>query len=371
VPHVGVYGVLLMLVGKDMHAHDSHKSYRPLTTLSFRLDWHLLGERHSAAWSHGMNVVLHGVTSAAFTVFVRTLFQGGSGGDGGGGSAGSSHSDVTDGGATVIAVAAGLLFALHPVHTESVVGVVSRADILCTLFFLVGMALYRSFVRLGDAARGGCTTRRCVVLVGFVAAFYASTLSKELGFGLIAVCGLWELVRAPLPLLPLVGREAVLGAIALPYLVVRMLVSRDSDSLSLSSSTLESSGLIRKAENPFAFLSGAARVLSLNMLQAKYAQLLLFPRYLSAEYSFNCIPAVESLHDARNLCSVAVDAALLCGVWQIVRRPNSAAALATMIMVVTFLPASNIFFRIGACQRVRVRARVCARIASWRRVEWS
>lgn len=53
--------------------------------------------------------------------------------------------------------------------------------------------------------------------------------------------------------------------------------------------TLDSSGLIRKAENPFSLLPRFSKswFLSLAYLHFRYAWLLAFPRTLCAEYSFN------------------------------------------------------------------------------------
>ena len=61
-----------------------------------------------------------------------------------------------------------------------------------------------------------------------------------------------------------------------------------------SSSTLDTSLLIRKSENPFKFLEGRSFVLSLMYLHARYARLLVFPSKLCCEYSFNCIPSVSA-----------------------------------------------------------------------------
>ena len=41
---------------------------------------------------------------------------------------------------------AGLLFALHPIHTEAVVNVVGRAELLSAMFFLLAFASYRDCV---------------------------------------------------------------------------------------------------------------------------------------------------------------------------------------------------------------------------------
>ncbi|CAH1993199.1 unnamed protein product [Acanthoscelides obtectus] len=40
------------------------------------------------------------------------------------------------------AALAGLLFAVHPVHTEAVTGIVGRADVLACIFFLLSLLAY-------------------------------------------------------------------------------------------------------------------------------------------------------------------------------------------------------------------------------------
>lgn len=45
------------------------------------------------------------------------------------------------------------VFALHPVHVESVAWAVERRDVLCGLFFIAGLAAWASYVRLPTTAR--------------------------------------------------------------------------------------------------------------------------------------------------------------------------------------------------------------------------
>lgn len=70
-----------------------------------------------------------------------------------------------------------LLFAAHPIHCEAVAGLVGRADLLCTLFFLSGLEAYLK-------------SYRPAVTVGWsVAAF----LAKEYGIMLLPLCFLYDL----------------------------------------------------------------------------------------------------------------------------------------------------------------------------------
>jgi hypothetical protein len=62
-----------------------------------------------------------------------------------------------------------------------------------------------------------------------------------------------------------------------------------------------------QVENPIPFAqSFSTRLLSTGYLHARYFGLLLFPRHLSADWSFSCIPLVEQLSDIRNAATAAL-----------------------------------------------------------------
>eukprot|EP00602_Paraphysomonas_sp_CaronLab_P007303 CAMPEP_0185035494 /NCGR_PEP_ID=MMETSP1103-20130426/26972_1 /TAXON_ID=36769 /ORGANISM="Paraphysomonas bandaiensis, Strain Caron Lab Isolate" /LENGTH=963 /DNA_ID=CAMNT_0027572601 /DNA_START=413 /DNA_END=3304 /DNA_ORIENTATION=- len=128
---------------------------------------------------------------------------------------------------------------------------------------------------------------------------------------------------------------------------------------STASFYLDESQLIRKAENPFAFLDREEKVLSLLYLHFRYFFLLLWPIELSAEYAFDCIPKVSDWHDNGNYRvynACAMYAFLFAvGVWgfyRMVYRPPSrvrseAVLISLMFLVVPFIPASGVFLRLG------------------------
>lgn len=78
----------------------SHKSYRPLTVLTFRLNY-LLTELSPASY-HLFNVVLHVAVCVLFLRFCRLLMD------------------------RTTSLVATLLFAVHPIHTEAVSTETSR-----------------------------------------------------------------------------------------------------------------------------------------------------------------------------------------------------------------------------------------------------
>ncbi len=99
--------------GKRISDKTSHKSYRPLTVLTFRWNYWLAGGLEPFGF-HLTNVVLHGIVSVLYLEVCHCLIS----------------SDWTSGieagqrkqrrGITKWTLLAGMLFAVHPIHAESV-----------------------------------------------------------------------------------------------------------------------------------------------------------------------------------------------------------------------------------------------------------
>ncbi|XP_010768079.1 transmembrane and TPR repeat-containing protein 3-like, partial [Notothenia coriiceps] len=79
--------------GTPMSEERSHKSYRPLTVLTFRVNY--LFSELSAASYHFLNVVLHAVVCVLFLRVCRLFLD------------------------NTSSLVAALLFAVHPIHTEA------------------------------------------------------------------------------------------------------------------------------------------------------------------------------------------------------------------------------------------------------------
>ena len=99
----------------DYHG-GSDNLYRPLGSLSFALGWLIWGE---ADWpNHVVNLLLHGLNAALVVTLARRL-------------------KLT----AFAALAAGALFAVHPVHVEAVVGLVGRFELGCAAGTLGALVL--------------------------------------------------------------------------------------------------------------------------------------------------------------------------------------------------------------------------------------
>ena len=81
--------------GTPMHIEGSHKSYRPLTVATFRLNY-MLHELQPLGY-HLVNILLHSAVCYLYVLLCGVVF-----------------SEVWP------ALIAGLLFAVHPIHTEAV-----------------------------------------------------------------------------------------------------------------------------------------------------------------------------------------------------------------------------------------------------------
>lgn len=142
----------------------SHKSYRPLCTLSFRLNY-ALGALDPWGY-HLVNVVLHCVTTALFSSLSSLLL-----------------------GSGCWSLLAGLLFAAHPIHTEAVAGIVGRADVGAALFFLLAL---RCYICHCTPRTSGAHGRSWTWFLGTLACASFSMLWKEQGVTVLAVAAMYD-----------------------------------------------------------------------------------------------------------------------------------------------------------------------------------
>ena len=180
------------------------------------------------------------------------------------------------------ALAAALLFAVHPIHVEAVASVVGRAEVLATLFAVAAALLYRAHGR-ADPSPG---KSRSVLTVGVLAAVLLALASKESAFatpGLLLLMD-WAGAREEgVPAATRFRRHAGLWGttvlLTAAWLVLRARIL---------------GGLA--GDYPAPGLGGTTawqRVLIMLPLVPEYVRLLLFPARLSADYSPNFCPRLR------------------------------------------------------------------------------
>jgi hypothetical protein len=267
------------------------KMYRPLTIATYVLDWRVGGP----LWFHAVNLLWHAGATVAVTVLARRW-------------AGAAA-----------ALAAGLVFAVHPVHVEAIANVVGRAELMATVG--VCLAVYAALVR-------GSVTWSVLALVG-------GLLSKEnaaVAPGLIVwgwMVGLTRPTRSKL--LAFVVSWVVVGV---AYAALRGAV------LSPYERFVNVAPVFVGAGQTAVRLTGVAAL-------ADVARLLVFPLTLRVDYSPAERTIVASPIDPRfalGLLCVGVWAALLIVAW---RRGRRLEAFGLGWIGIAFLPVANILFPTG------------------------
>lgn len=132
--------------------------------------------------------------------------------------------------ADVVALFMGaVLFAVHPVHTEAVAGVVGRAEVLCALWYVLALLVVSS---------SSATQRKCgrlaMLSMLFVLASLA-VLSKEVGVMVLPMCWSVEAVKAVfsrrcgligVALWPCLGRLLKFRSISLVVMTIVLMLAR-------------------------------------------------------------------------------------------------------------------------------------------------
>lgn len=285
--------------------------YRPLTTLSYLVNYSVLGEGANPAGYHAVNCALHAVNASLVFLLGLELF-----------------------GVAAPALAMAAIWAVHPALTESVTNIVGRADLLAAFGVLAALLCFAR-------ARAVTGSRRVWWWAGCAAASAIGVFSKESAIIVLGAIPLFDLSFAK----PQSRRTRLIGfgAAALPcalFLMARQAVLSHSPGMH-----------IPFTDNPIigaGFWQG--RLTALAVL-AREVLLLIFPWRLSADYSYNAIPLVNGF-DRQAMAG----AAILLGAAELVqlayRRDRKVLFLA-LLGLGAWLPTSNLLFPIGTIMAER------------------
>jgi len=161
------------------------------------------------------------------------------------------------------ALAGSLLFAVHPVHTDAVVSIVGRAEVLAAIAVLGCLLLHVRGYRPWP--------------VGFVAAaplLLLGLMSKESAFALVFLVALYDFFLAP----PRSLRER-----ALPYVAY---AAATAAWLALVLPSLRTLDPVVFADNPLAYVTPWQRVAVASALLCRYLTLTVAPFSLKPDWSF-------------------------------------------------------------------------------------
>lgn len=266
--------------------------YRPLMTLSYLICYQLFGLVPFGY--HLVNLLFHaGVALLVFRVSTQ-LF-----------------------GHRTLAFAAAALFALHPIHTESVAWVAGVTDLQLAFFYLLTFSL---FLDGGPNAPPGGWRSRMTTAGSFILALF----SKEPAVTLPLLATVYEhayrVDRTSTTFRQKLGRYGILWGLALGYLLFRIWLLGSVAPV-----------MRRVAVSwPEAILSGLALV-------AEYVWKLLWPLELCAHYVFR---KSDSLADPRVLAGLGV-VVLLAALLAALGRRHRLATFALLWFLVTLAPVLN------------------------------
>jgi protein O-mannosyl-transferase len=281
--------------------HAVTKVFRPVTFAVFALEWRIGGGRPFIF--HLGNLFLHiAVTLLLFALLqalLRTLANG-----------------------AIVAFAAALLFAVHPIHTEAVTSIVGCAELLAAAFLFAAWIFH-----LKD--------REIPSLI----CFGLAVLSKEsaIVFLPLALLGDYTLGRWKPPL-----RYVRIAVLSVLYLGI--LWKLDGGHFGPAE--------IQPLDNPLASLPVHWRVLDAIRVAWKYVALQLYPATLSCDYSFNEIPMYL---DWRHTLPAALAAGMVLAGWvRALWKRQFVYALAGTMYFAGFAVTANIFAPIGTVMAERL-----------------
>ncbi|KAH8282742.1 hypothetical protein KR054_009461, partial [Drosophila jambulina] len=271
--------------GTPLSDTGSHGSWRPLSVLSFRMNF-LVGGVNPAGY-HLVNVLLHCLATGLVVLVGHTLLP-----------------------FRVGALAAGLLFAAHPIHTEAVAGLVGRADVVACVCYLLAYLAYRRHMLSREWGSLGLT----IVLA------LAGLLCKETAITALLLCGLCDVMtgiglgnsdKKNYIICSLTFFQHRLRSLSILSITLLCALYCRLSLLPLPSSTFS------VADNPAAHESSIwTRCLTFLYLPVANFRLLLWPQELSFDWGMEAVPRIKTLWDVRNIQSIGFYSSLIAVLWR-------------------------------------------------------
>jgi hypothetical protein len=275
--------------GVEMKEAQSHKSFRPITTLTLKLNY-LYGQKYKKEVSeedakdvnskypptysfHLVNILLHGVVTGLITEATSFIL-----------------------GDVISQLIVGFLFGLHPAHAEVVSNITSRGELLMSLFSCIAFLSYAS-----NIAKTGFLSMLGVYIVPWLC-MTLSVFSKEQGATTLIALVLYDFLLNH-------GNVVALGKKMLAY---------DSQAWSFTFRTVilaiqtivicgwryilngETSPDFIEAQNPAGFAKDRfTRAFSVSWVYCLYIRDALYPYYLCSDWSGLSIDLITSWTDPR------------------------------------------------------------------------
>jgi protein O-mannosyl-transferase len=264
--------------------------YRPLMNFGYLLCYHLFGPR--AYGFHLVNLLLHGLVVLLLFAVTKRIFRN-----------------------STLAFAAAALFALHPIHTESVDWIAAVTDLELTFFYLLTFRLY---LGLGRAK----SSQYCLTQFAMAGSFALAAISKEQALTLPVLATLYEHAyredRGQTTMARKFARYGALWLLALAYLVLRV-------------------RFLGRVAYTRQDLAGYEVVFSAITLFGQYMWKLLWPVRLCAYYVFEVSDDPTDPRFLAGLAGLVLVATLFVALW----KSDRMASFGVAWLVITLAPVLN------------------------------
>ena len=279
--------------------------------MSYAVDYHFF--KLNPQGYHLSNILLHSIT--AWLVFL-TLY-----------SLANSYT---------IALAASLLFLVHPIQTDSVTYLAGRRDILSSLFYLLGFYLFIRYRK-----------KNTVLLLSAIFLCYALAVSsKEMAVTLPALCFVYDFMEsyAALPKTKTSAHNHLLKRIVvcMLHLWKKRVFFYSILLLGAAAFCYYKVAVMPPSRHP-GYYGGtwATNFLTVSRIILYYLKLMLFPITLNADYSYNAFPLTTQLLDFKAWAAVLA----LCVIfWAGIKafRYNRIITFSLAWFFITLLPVCHI-----------------------------
>jgi tetratricopeptide (TPR) repeat protein len=293
--------------------------YRPLTTLTYWLDYYALDGRDVATGYHAVNFALHWLDAVlVYFVALAVLQQ------------------------RWLALAVAALFGVHPIATESVTNIIGRSDLLAGASVLAGFLFHLKSTT--------CDGRRKLPwLLGLMLVTGVGVFCKESAVVVLPVIALYDFTWRWRGLRAFARADLwAYAALVPPFAALFWVRSRIYAALPLPE--------FRFVDNPLLGADWLTAKLTAIEVIGKSLGLLFWPLRLSADYSYDQIPLLRwpftTGHDVQGLLAAAFVLALAVHALLQVRRHPSYFFFAGFFFV-TLLPTANLLRTIGSIMAER------------------
>ncbi|XP_063392761.1 protein O-mannosyl-transferase TMTC4 [Cydia fagiglandana] len=324
--------------GTNITSNLSHKSYRPLTVWSFRLNYLFGQHKLSAVEFKATNLVCHVISCLLLWLTLRSIL--------GRLKKHKCKKCIDIGWLTT------LVFAVHPVHVEAVSGAVGRADVLAAVAFFLAFLFYNQAIYK--------TTLHYFYLTATILMATMSMLFKENGITVLGVCLCYDFIIIckednssrsrkrkqfydDIQLLP--SAEVIIRITVIVLAIMLLLYGRW---IIMGGSP----PVFKPIDNPASFSdSKLTKIYTFSYLYVLNILLLIWPQWLCYDWSMGCVPLVEDILDFRLVFVLAMyfyGAVVLIKFFKAkTKRDSWIKIMALILLGLPFLPAANIFYPVG------------------------